>query len=184
VTLHFHAVTSGLADSKQLIIRGSSAGGFTVLSALTFEDVFSAGASYYGISELTALAADTHKFESHYLDRLIGPYPEDISIYQQRSPINSTQQLNCPVIFFQGIEDKVVPKQQAEKMFSALDKKGLCVAAQYFENEQHGFRQAETIKQTLENELRFYQLVLGLKAEEKIHFSGDIEIKNIGRQLP
>jgi len=175
-----HAVTSGLADSKQLIIRGSSAGGFTVLSALTFENVFSAGASYYGISELTALAADTHKFESHYLDRLIGPYPEDITIYQQRSPINSTQQLNCPVIFFQGIEDKVVPKQQAEKMFTALDKKGLCVAAQYFENEQHGFRQAETIKQTLENELRFYQLVLGLKTEEKIHFSGDIEIKNIG----
>ncbi|PCJ89238.1 MAG: peptidase [Thiotrichaceae bacterium] len=174
-----YAVTSGLADKNQLIIRGSSAGGYTVLSALTFKNVFSAGASYYGISELTSLAEHTHKFESRYLDRLIGPYPEQKSLYEERSPINSTDQLNCPVIFFQGIEDKVVPKQQAEKMFEALDKKGLSVAAQYYEGEQHGFRKANTITQSLENELSFYQLIFKLKPADEIIFKGDIQLKNI-----
>lgn len=174
-----HAVSQGLANKDQLIIRGSSAGGYTVLAALTFEQVFSAGASYYGISELSSLASDTHKFESHYLDRLIGPYPENSDLYQQRSPINYTGQLNCPVIFFQGIEDRVVPKQQAEKMFDALNRKGLPVAAQYFEGEQHGFRKADTIKQSLENELGFYQLIFNLKANDEIAFKGNIEIKNI-----
>ncbi len=174
-----YAASQGLADKNHLIIRGSSAGGFTVLAALTFEQVFSAGASYYGISELTSLASDTHKFESHYLDRLIGPYPETKILYEQRSPINSTEQLNCPVIFFQGIEDKVVPKEQAEKMFDALNEKGLPVAAQYFEGEQHGFRKAETIMQSLENELSFYQLIFDLKPRDEIDFKGDIQIKNI-----
>ncbi len=174
-----HAVSLGLANKEQLIIRGSSAGGYTVLAALTFTEVFSAGASYYGISELTSLASDTHKFESHYLDGLIGPYPADKKRYQQRSPINYNQQLNCPVIFFQGLEDRVVPKQQAEKMFAALDQKGLPVAAQYYAGEQHGFRKAETIIQSLQNELSFYQLVFGLKAKDEISFQGDIEIKNI-----
>lgn len=174
-----YAVSQELADSKQLIIRGSSAGGYTVLAALTFTQVFSAGASYYGISELTSLAKDTHKFESHYLDRLIGPYPETKNLYQQRSPINHTEKLNCPVIFFQGIEDRVVPKAQAEKMVSALDKKDLPVAALYFEGEQHGFRKAETIKQALENELSFYQLVFHLKPKEKVKFSDKLEIYNI-----
>jgi dipeptidyl aminopeptidase/acylaminoacyl peptidase len=117
-----YAVSQGMADKNKLVIRGSSAGGYTVLSALTFQQVFSAGASYYGISELISLARDTHKFESHYLDRLIGPYPESRTLYEQRSPINYAEQLNCPVIFFQGLEDKVVPRQQAEKMFNALNK--------------------------------------------------------------
>jgi len=174
-----YAVSQGLANKNQLIIRGSSAGGYTVLAALTFEQVFSAGASYYGISELTSLASDTHKFESRYLDRLIGPYPETRDLYQQRSPINHTEQLNCPVIFFQGTEDRVVPKQQAEKMFDALNKKGLPVAVQYFEGEQHGFRKADTIKQSLENELSFYQLIFDLKPKDEISFKGDIQIKNI-----
>jgi len=173
-----YAVAQGLANKDQLIIRGSSAGGYTVLAALTFEQVFAAGASYYGISELTSLASDTHKFEARYLDRLIGPYPEADALYQQRSPINHSEQLNCPVIFFQGIEDRVVPKQQAEKMFEALDKKGLPVAAQYFAGEQHGFRKAETIEQCLENELSFYQLIFNLKPEDKIYFKGKIQIKN------
>ena len=172
-----YAASQNLANKDQLIIRGSSAGGFTVLAALTFEDVFSAGASYYGISELTSLASDTHKFESRYLDRLIGPYPDSKELYQQRSPINSTQQLNCPVIFFQGIEDKVVPKQQAERMFDALDEKGVTVAAQYFEGEQHGFRKAETIKQSLENELNFYRLIFNLKSKDEITFEGNIDLK-------
>jgi dipeptidyl aminopeptidase/acylaminoacyl peptidase len=174
-----YAVEHDLADKGQLIIRGSSAGGYTVLAALTFQQVFSAGASYYGISDLTSLANDTHKFESHYTDRLVGPYPEARELYLQRSPINRTEQLNCPVIFFQGIEDKVVPKEQAEKMFDALNKKGLPVAAQYYASEQHGFRQAETIKQSLENELGFYQLIFNLNEKDKIHFTGDIRIENI-----
>jgi dipeptidyl aminopeptidase/acylaminoacyl peptidase len=174
-----YAVSQGLADRKHLIIRGSSAGGYTVLSALSFQQVFSAGASYYGISELSSLASDTHKFELHYLDQLIGPYPETKAIYKLRSPINAVDKLNCPVIFFQGVEDKVVPKQQAEKMFEALNKKGLPVAAQYFAGEQHGFRKAETIIQSLENELSFYQLIFKLKPKDEIHFHGDIQLKNI-----
>lgn len=174
-----HAVSHGLADKDLLIIRGSSAGGYTVLSALTFTDVFSAGASYYGISDLTSLASDTHKFESRYLDRLIGPYPESKKIYQQRSPINSTAHLNCPVIFFQGIEDRVVPKEQAEIMFAALKSKGIPVAAQYFPGEQHGFRKAETIVHSLENELNFYKLVFNLTPREEVYFIGDIQLGNI-----
>ncbi|VAW50877.1 Prolyl oligopeptidase family protein [hydrothermal vent metagenome] len=174
-----YIVSQGLANKNQLIIRGSSAGGYTVLAALTFASVFSAGASYYGISELSSLAEDTHKFESRYLDRLIGPYPETSDLYQQRSPINHTEQLNCPVIFFQGIEDRVVPKQQAEKMFDALNKKGMSVAAQYFAGEQHGFRKATTTKQCLENELSFYQLIFDLKPESEISFEGNIQINNV-----
>jgi dipeptidyl aminopeptidase/acylaminoacyl peptidase len=174
-----YAISQNLADKNQLIIRGSSAGGYTVLSALTFQSVFAAGASYYGISELCSLASDTHKFEAHYLDHMIGPYPESKDIYEQRSPINHAEQMNCPVIFFQGIDDKVVPKEQAEKMFNALDKLKLPVAAQYFEGEQHGFRKAETIMLALENELCFYQLIFDLKAKDKLTFKGDIQLKNI-----
>ena len=171
------SISSTVSDSHRETYSGISPN--AVLSALTFENVFSAGASYYGISELTSLANDTHKFESRYLDRLIGPYPEKKSLYQQRSPINSTERLDCPVIFFQGTEDRVVPKQQAEKMFDALDKKGLAVAAQYYEGEQHGFRKAETIKQSLENELSFYQLIFNLKPRDEISFKGNIQINNI-----
>jgi dipeptidyl aminopeptidase/acylaminoacyl peptidase len=173
-----YAVEQGLADQQKLIVRGSSAGGYTVLAALTFHDVFSAGASYYGISELSSLVSDTHKFEARYLDRLIGPYPEEIETYRQRSPVNHSDRLNCPVIFFQGKEDKVVPMSQAEKMFDALCRKGVTVAAQYFEGEQHGFRNASTITQSLENELSFYQLIFGLKDKSEISFSGDIELRN------
>lgn len=174
-----YLAAQNLADKNRLIIRGSSAGGYSVLSALTFEDVFSAGASYYGISDLTSLATDTHKFESHYLDTLIGAYPQDEIIYQQRSPINSTEKLNCPVIFFQGVEDRVVPKQQAEKMFEALCKTGTPAAVQYFTGEQHGFRKAATIVQSLENELSFYRLVFKLKNKNEISFSGEINRCNI-----
>jgi dipeptidyl aminopeptidase/acylaminoacyl peptidase len=174
-----HAVAEGLADKNKLIIRGSSAGGFTVLAALTFEDVFSAGASYYGISDLSSLADDTHKFEKHYTDRLVGPYPESEATYRQRSPLHHTERMNCPVIFFQGNEDRVVPKEQAEMMYGALSNKGLPVAAQYYESEQHGFRQADTIKQSLENELRFYQLIFDLRPRQQISFIGEIETDNL-----
>ncbi|MEB3229264.1 MAG: S9 family peptidase [Synechocystis sp.] len=151
----------GLVDSEKLAISGSSAGGYTTLAALTFHDTFKAGASYYGISDLTALAEDTHKFESRYLDGLIGPYPERKDLYERRSPIHYSEQLTCPVIFFQGLEDKVVPPNQAEMMVNALKAKGITVEYVPFPEEQHGFRIAANIKKALEAELAFYGRVFG-----------------------
>jgi len=146
-------------DANQMAIAGGSAGGYTTLCALTFKDSFKAGASYYGVSDLEALAQDTHKFESRYLDRLIGPYPEQRDLYWERSPIHFTERLACPVIFFQGLEDKVVPPSQAEMMVEALKLKGLPVAYVPFEGEQHGFRRAENIKRALDGEFYFYSRV-------------------------
>ncbi|MDH3343366.1 MAG: DUF829 domain-containing protein, partial [Gammaproteobacteria bacterium] len=160
-----HLVAKGLVDPERLIIKGGSAGGYTVLCALTFHHTFSAGASYYGIGDLETLTADTHKFESRYLDRLVGAYPEHKSEYQKRSPINFVEQLDCPVIFFQGTEDKVVPKEQAEKMFSALKDKGIPVAYVPFEGEQHGFRKAETIQRALDTEYAFYVRIFDISVE-------------------
>src|SRR5262249_55766765 len=118
-------VERGMVDARRVAIRGGSAGGYTTLAALTFRSFFKAGASYYGVSDLEALARDTHKFESRYLDRLIGPYPERRDLYQERSPLHYSDRLSCPVILFQGLEDKVVPPNQAERMVSALRTKGL-----------------------------------------------------------
>ncbi|MFT5447182.1 MAG: dipeptidyl aminopeptidase/acylaminoacyl peptidase [Gammaproteobacteria bacterium] len=154
---------AGRVDASRMAIRGRSAGGYTVLAALAFHDVFAAGASYYGIGELEALARDTHKFESRYMDRLVGPYPQCAELYRQRSPINHIDQLSCPVIFFQGLEDKVVPPNQAQMMRDALDAKGIAVACMMFEGEQHGFRRAQTIVRTLEAELVFYGRVFGFE---------------------
>lgn len=164
-----HLADRGLADPERLLIRGGSAGGYTTLSALTFRDTFKAGASHYGIGDLAALARDTHKFESRYLDRIIGPYPEAESVYRERSPIHFTDRLDCPVIFFQGLDDKVVPPNQAEAMVAALKAKGLPVAYIPFEGEGHGFRKAENIKRALEAELYFYGRVFGFTP------AGDIE---------
>ena len=163
-----HLVEQGRVDGKRLAIRGSSAGGYTTLCALTFRDVFKAGASYYGISDLEALAKETHKFEARYLDRLVGPYPGRQDIYRQRSPIHFTDFLSCPLILFQGLEDEVVPPNQAEKMVAALQAKGLSVAYVPFEGEQHGFRRAETIKRALDCELYFYSKVFGFELTEAI----------------
>lgn len=127
-------------DKNRMAIRGGSAGGFTTLAALTFKNVFKAGASHYGVGDLEALAKDTHKFESRYLDKLIGPYPERADLYRERSPIHAVDQLSCLVIFFQGLEDQVVPPNQAESMVEALKQKGLPVAYLAYEGEQHGFR--------------------------------------------
>lgn len=151
----------GLADRQQLAISGGSAGGYTTLAALTFHNVFKAGASHYGVSDLTALATDTHKFEARYLDGLIGPYPERKDLYERRSPINHADQLTCPVIFFQGLEDKVVPPNQTEMMVEALKAKGIKVEYVAFPEEQHGFRIAANIKKALESELAFYGQVFG-----------------------
>ncbi|HEY7545315.1 MAG TPA: S9 family peptidase [Blastocatellia bacterium] len=163
-----YLVEQGGADGRRLIIRGGSAGGYTTLAALTFRDVFSAGASYYGVSDLEVLERDCHKFESRYNHSLIGPYPERRDLYYDRSPIHFTDRLNCPIILFQGLDDKVVPPNQAEMMFEALRKKGLMVAYIPFEGEQHGFRKAENIKRALDAELYFYSRVFGFDADVEI----------------
>ncbi|WP_204153357.1 S9 family peptidase [Leptolyngbya sp. CCY15150] len=163
-----YLVQQGQVDGDRLVIQGGSAGGYTTLAALTFRNTFKAGASYYGVSDLKALAEDTHKFESRYLDGLIGPYPERQDLYEARSPIHHIHQLACPVIFFQGDEDKIVPPNQAEMMVSALKDKGLPVAYVLFAGEQHGFRKAENIKRTLDGELYFYAQVFGFELAETI----------------
>ena len=155
-------VAAGKADPERLIIRGGSAGGYTTLAALTFHHTFKAGASYYGISDLEVLQSDTHKFEARYNDSLIGPWPAARDVYRARSPIHFTDRLSCPIILFQGLEDKVVPPNQSEMMAEAVRKKGLKVKYVTFEGEQHGFRKAENIIRSLEEELAFYQDVFGM----------------------
>jgi len=149
-------------DPERCLIRGGSAGGYTVLSALTFTDTFKAGASLYGIGDLETLATDTHKFESRYMDSLIGPYPERRDIYLERSPIHHAEGLNCPVIFLQGLEDKVVPPNQAEMMVKLLQDKGIQVEYVSFPDEGHGFRKANNIIRAMESELAFYRDVFNL----------------------
>ena len=156
-----YLVRGGLADPERLLIKGGSAGGYTVLAALAFHDTFSAGASHYGIGDLTTLARDTHKFESRYLDKLVGPWPAAEATYRARSPIEHIEKLDCPVIFFQGLEDKVVPPNQAEAMVNALKDRNLPVAYITFADEGHGFRSADSIKMALEGELEFYSRVFG-----------------------
>ncbi len=163
-----YLVERGDADVERLAIDGGSAGGFTTLCALTFRHVFKAGASYYGVSDLEALAQDTHKFESRYLDKLVGPYPERLDIYRERSPIHFTDRLDCPIIFFQGLEDKVVPPSQAEVMVEALRTRGLPVAYVPFAGEQHGFRRAENIKRSLDAEFYFYSQVFRFESAEQL----------------
>ncbi len=169
-------VKEGLVDGNRLAIRGSSAGGYTTLAALTFRDVFRAGASYYGIGDLEAMVHDTHKFESRYLDSLIGPYPERRDRYVERSPIHFTDRLACPIIFFQGLEDKIVPPNQAEMMVEALRAKKLPVAYLAFAGEQHGFRMSDTIQRTLAAELYFYSRIFGFSLPEPVE---PVEIENL-----
>ncbi len=158
----------GLVDADKAAIRGGSAGGYTTLAALALTNTFKAGASLYGVSDLTALATDTHKFESRYLDSLIGPYPEEKALYEQRSPINHADKITCPVIFLQGLEDKIVPPNQAEMMIDALAANGVPVAYLPFEGEQHGFRRSETIVRAFEAELWFYGQIFGFTPADDI----------------
>jgi dipeptidyl aminopeptidase/acylaminoacyl peptidase len=155
-------------DGARLAIRGGSAGGYTTLCALAFHDLFAAGASYYGVADAELLAKDTHKFESRYLDGLIGSYPEAASLYRARSPIYAVDRISCPVILFQGLEDEVVPPSQAEEMVAALERNGIPYAYLAFEGEQHGFRRAETIRRTLESELYFYSRILRFDSAEPL----------------
>jgi dipeptidyl aminopeptidase/acylaminoacyl peptidase len=164
-----HLVSEGKADGRRLIIRGGSAGGYTTLAVLTGRPgVFTAGASYYGVSDIEVLARDTHKFESRYVDRLVGPYPEARDRYRARSPIHHVDQLACPLILFQGLEDRVVPPNQSEMMAAAARANGLPVAYLTFEGEQHGFRKADTIIRSLEAELYFYGAVFGFTPADPV----------------
>ncbi|MEO0852185.1 MAG: prolyl oligopeptidase family serine peptidase [Cyanobacteria bacterium J06648_11] len=163
-----YLVERGWVDGDRLVVRGSSAGGFTTLAALTFQDVFKAGAVYYGISDLEGLLRDTHKFEARYFDRIVGPHPQERETYVARSPIHHPERLSCPVIFFQGSDDVVTPPAQAASMVSALRSQGIPVAHLVFAGEQHGFRRAETIQRCLEAELYFYARIFGLKLPEAI----------------
>ena len=164
-----HLVAQGLVDGDRLAIRGGSAGGYTTLAALAFHDVFKAGASYYGVGDLRALDADTHKFESRYTNDLLAPLPGRERLYLERSPIHAADRLSCPVIFFQGLDDKVVPPAQASTMVAALRARGIAVAHIEFAGEGHGFRRKETVQRALEAELSFYGQVFGFEP------AGDIE---------
>ncbi|SMG15226.1 prolyl oligopeptidase family serine peptidase [Agreia pratensis] len=152
---------AGIADGHRLAIRGGSAGGWTVLASLTQSDVFACGASYFGVAELTLFAAETHDFESRYLDGLVGPLPEAADLYEQRAPLNNVDGLSCPVLLLQGLDDKIVPPSQAERFRDALQAKGLRHAYLAYEGESHGFRRASTIISATEAELSFYGQVMG-----------------------
>jgi dienelactone hydrolase len=163
-----HLADEGLADPARLAIRGGSAGGFTTLAALAFHDTFAAGASHYGVADLAALATDTHKFESRYLDGLVGPWPEAREAYEARSPIHHTDGLTAPLIVLQGTDDHVVPPNQAEMIVAALADHGVPHAYVLFEGEGHGFRQAANVVRALESELWFYGRVFGFTPADPI----------------
>ncbi|MCB8918841.1 MAG: S9 family peptidase [Ardenticatenaceae bacterium] len=173
-----YLVQQGLADGQRLAIRGGSAGGYTTLSALAFTDTFSVGASYFGISDLVAMTRETHKFESRYLDNLVAPYPEREDIYFARSPINFVDQFSCPLILFQGLEDLIVPPNQAEMIFDALKAKGVPVAYVPFAGEQHGFRRAENVKRALDAELYFYGRIFGFPLADPVE---PVAIENLSQ---
>lgn len=158
----------GLADANRLIIRGGSAGGYTTLAAHAFHNVFAAGASYYGVSDIEALARDTHKFESRYLDQVIGPYPERSDLYRARSPIHHLEGFGAPLLLLQGLDDPVVPPNQSEMIYEALKSRGIPTAYLAFEGESHGFRKAENQIRSLQAELYFYAKVLGFEAADKL----------------
>ncbi|HSL56313.1 MAG TPA: prolyl oligopeptidase family serine peptidase [Acidimicrobiales bacterium] len=163
-----HLAAAGLADPDRLLIRGGSAGGFTTLAALAFRDTFAAGASHYGVADLAALAQETHKFESRYLDGLVGPWPAARDVYRARSPIHHVEQIDRPLIVFQGLDDEIVPPNQSEMIVEAVRANGVPVAYVPFEGEQHGFRQAPNIRRALEAELWFYGRVLGFTPADEI----------------
>ncbi|MCH9617142.1 MAG: hypothetical protein SP1CHLAM9_04500 [Chlamydiia bacterium] len=162
-----HLVNEGLVDSNRLTVRGGSAGGYTTLALLTFRDTFAAGASYFGVSDLGLLAEDTHKFESRYLDKLIGEYPKEKDLYNERSPLFHTEKMKKPILLLQGDQDKVVPVEQAEKMYHALLNKGIPTAYLLFQGEGHGFCKKENIIKAIDSELYFYQKIF----KQKITFA-------------
>ena len=171
-----YLVARGDVDGDRLAIRGGSAGGFTTLAALVFTDVFKAGANYFGVSDFTPFVEDTHKFESRYLDSLVGPYPQEKQLYHDRSPANFVDRISSPVITFQGTEDAIVPPSQSERIVNALRAKKIPCAYVTYEGEQHGFRKAENIIHSLESELYFYGRVFGFTPADDV---APVEIENL-----
>ncbi|WNO10340.1 S9 family peptidase [Teredinibacter sp. KSP-S5-2] len=171
-----YVVKSHWADPSKKIIKGSSAGGYTTLAALAFSDTFSAGVSLYGIGDLELLAQDTHKFEARYLDKLIGAYPEEKDTYIKRSPLYATERISCPIILFQGLDDKVVPPNQAEQFVQAVDQQGLPVSYVTYADEGHGFRNSGTVIHMLNAELEFYCKIFGIHRDDQTDV---LEIKNL-----
>ena len=171
-----HLVSQNQADPERPGIRGGSAGGYTSLCALAFTNTFKAGASYFGVSDLELLAKDTHKFESRYLDTLVGPYPERLDLYRARSPLYHVDGISAALILFQGMEDKVVPPNQSEKIYESVKTRGIPVAYIAYEWEQHGFRRSENIKRSYEAELYFYSKIFGFDLAEQID---PINIENL-----
>jgi dipeptidyl aminopeptidase/acylaminoacyl peptidase len=175
-----HLAGTGRADPERLCIAGGSAGGFTVLACLAFRETFTAGADQFGVADLEALARDTHKFESRYLDTLVGPYPERRDVYEARSPIHHLDGFDRPLIVLQGLEDEIVPPNQSEMIVDALRAKGVPVAYLPFEGEQHGFRQAANIIRALEGELSFFAQLFGFALPEDEHIE-PVPIENLVR---
>jgi len=171
-----YLVDQGIVDGERLIIRGGSAGGYTTMCAVTFGSTFKVGGCLFGLGELEIFVHDTHKFESHYMHTLVGPYPQARDLYITRSPIHHPHLISCPVIFFQGLDDKIVPPNQSEMMFEAARSKELPTAYIAFEGEGHGFRKAESIKRTLDAEQYFYSRVLGFDIADEVE---PIEIENL-----
>lgn len=169
-------VDQGKADGKHLLIKGGSAGGYTTLCALTFHHLFKGGTSLFGISDLELLVHDGHKFESHYSDKLIGPYPKDKKIYIERSPIYHLEGIKEPILLLQGKEDKIVPPNQSILIYEALKKRKVPVSLILFDGEQHGFRMASSIKKALDAELYFYSKILKFPLPDPIE---PIEIENL-----
>jgi dipeptidyl aminopeptidase/acylaminoacyl peptidase len=158
----------GDVDPARMAIAGGSAGGYTTLAALAFRDVFAAGVSRFGVGDLETMTQDTHKFESRYLDRLVGPYPEAIETYRERSPVHVLDRISCPVLVMQGLDDKVVPPSQAEAIVEALAANGIPYAYLPFEGEGHGFRGAAAIRRSLEAELSFLGQVFGFDVADPL----------------
>jgi dipeptidyl aminopeptidase/acylaminoacyl peptidase len=171
-----HLVDTGRADPKRLVIEGGSAGGYTTLCALVFTDVFAAGVNRFGVADLETFVHDTHKFESRYLDLLIGPHPERKDVYAERSPVNHFDNLSCPVLTFQGLDDRVVPPSQSEQLVTALRRKGLPYAYIAFEGEGHGFRKRETILRVPEATFYFLSRIFGFEPADTLE---PVEIQNL-----
>jgi dipeptidyl aminopeptidase/acylaminoacyl peptidase len=171
-----HLVASGRADPKRLVIEGGSAGGYTTLCALVDTDVFAAGVNHFGVADVETFARDTHKFEARYLDLLVGPYPERRDLYVERSPVHHFDRLSCPVLTFQGLDDRVVPPSQSEQLVEALERKGLPYAYLAFEGEGHGFRKRESILRVPDATLYFLSRIFGFEPADKLE---PIEIKNL-----
>lgn len=174
-------VERGLADPERLAIRGGSAGGYTTLAAVTFRDVFAVGVSYFGIGDLKTFVDDTHKFESRYMDRLIGPLPEQANRYHDRSPVHFTDRISCPVLILQGLDDRIVRPGQAEQMVAELRAVGLPYAYLAFEGEDHGFRQAKNIQRSLEAELSLYGQIFGFRPADDLE---PIQVENLSTAPP